>query len=133
MSETLKTKSNKFDIAEYIKKFSKEELIAIILNEWTFMNKSKNQIDSAIWRYRSSVIREKMRVHLANDNSPQLGKEIDALARKFNESKNIQEKQKLLEQREGLFKQIQKIQKEYEKLRKEESEVDKLYRISNER
>lgn len=118
---------SQFDIGEYIKNFSKEELLAIILSDWSFLQKSKRQIDFAIWKYRSSVVRKKMADHLGSDESIEIAREIDNLSKQFNSTESVELKIKLIEKIGKKRERIQKIHKEYEKISKEQEDVDLFY------
>lgn len=118
---------SKFDVAEYLKGLSKEELLAIMLSDWNFTQKSKRQIDFAIWQYRSSVVRKKMADHLDSDESVEIAREIDNLSKQFNSTEDVELKIKLIEKIGKKRERIQKIHKEYKKIKKEEEDVDKFY------
>lgn len=111
------------DAFDELEKLTKDELIEFIKTKLYFSNITKREVCYFKWEKESKKLQKERADNLTEMEASTLGKEIDELARKFNETKDI----KYLEKRQKLFDEYKKLMKKFDITDKKEAKLDRYY------
>ncbi len=111
---------------DFLKVLTKDEIIEFLKREIFFRAPTKDQVDYFKWEKTSDKLIKEMNAHLADNTGSELAVQIDELAVKLNNERDIKKRHLLFEKRSKLVEQYLKHENKYEYISKRQKENDKI-------